>query len=387
MVEDERFGRALLSHWHLDPDWAHLNHGSFGACPRRILAAQDRWREQMERSLVHFMVDQLPEALDAARRPLAALLNADAEGLAFVTNATEGINAVLRSLELGASDRVVTTSWSYGAVDETLTYVCQRAGAELERVHLPFPFDDPAVLVEAVGSRLRGARLLVIDHIASATGVVLPIQSLMEAARDAGVPVLLDGAHAPGQVPVDLAKLEPDYWVGNLHKWCFAPKGCAVLWVADRHRDSVHPTVISHGYRKGYLEEFDWVGTRDPTAWLTAPDAVAFTETLREQGAHVYRSALVDQIIASAEQEWGVSATAPRDSFAYMVSFPWPFPAEPTLERAKEIHDRLFEAHRVEVPIILHDQQLFTRISAQVYMGMDDVNRLLRAVGPSGWKP
>jgi isopenicillin-N epimerase len=386
MKGDMVFGRGLLSHWHLDPDWSHLNHGSFGACPRKVLAAQDRWREQMEQSLVHFMDHQLPGSLNHARTRVGAFLNADPDGLAFVTNASEGVNAVLRSMDLGPSDRLVTTSWAYGAVDQTLRYVCDRSGAVLDPVVLPFPFTDPDELVEAVCRRLKGARLLVLDHIASITAVVLPIEPILAAAKREGVPVLIDGAHAPGQVPVDLNEMQVDYWVGNLHKWCFAPKGSAMLWVAEEHRAAVHPTVISHGLGQGFHEEFDWVGTRDPSAWLSTPDALDFVEALREAGSQVYQDTLLDQATARLFEAWGVRPTAPRSCQAFMATVRWPFPVEPTLKRVGELHDHLYDHYGVEVPVLLHDGQVWLRVSSQVYVDLDDIERLVQALGPSGWK-
>jgi len=332
------------------------------------------------------MDQQLPEALRRALSRVGAFLNADPDGLALVTNATEGVNAVLRSLMLGPSDRVVTTTWSYGAVDQTLRYVCDRSGAELDAVVLPFPFTDPDQLVDAVCRRLKGARLLVLDQIASITAVALPIERILAEARREGVPVLLDGAHAPGQVPVDLNNMQVDYWVGNLHKWCYAPKGCAVLWVAEEHRAAVHPTVISHGLGKGFREEFDWVGTRDPSAWLSAPDAVEFVEALWAAGSRAYQSTFIDQANARMAEAWGVQPTAPRSCQAFMATVAWPFPVEASVEQARALHDHLYARYRVEVPVLFHDGKIWLRVSAQVYVDLDDVERLVRAMDPSGWR-
>ena len=381
MTGNTPFGHPIVDRWLLDPELAFLNHGSFGATPRVVLQRQRELVDEMERNPVRFMDVVLPEGLRSSAGEVSDWLGIDPAGTAFVANATDGINAVLRSLNLSRGDRVVTTSWVYGAIEQTLRFVCERAGAELEIVPLPFPCTSADALAQAVCDRLEGARFLVLDEIASKPAVRLPVERILAEARRCGVETLVDGAHAPGQAPLCFrGGLAPDYWVGNLHKWCFAPKGCAILWVAEAHRDRVHPTIISHGYRAGFAHEFDWVGTRDPTAWLCAPRGLAFIDQWGRKEVWRYQSALRREASAYLRERWGVEKSAPDELLCAMESFPVPFPCEGTDEAAGAVNARLREEHGVEVPVFALDGVAWIRISAQIYVEMGDVERLGDAV-------
>ncbi|HYZ33929.1 MAG TPA: aminotransferase class V-fold PLP-dependent enzyme, partial [Crenalkalicoccus sp.] len=262
--------------WALEPGFLTVNHGSFGATPRSVLAAQRAWQARMEAQPSRFMALELPGALRGAAAVLARFLGADAEGLAFVANATEGCNAVLRSLALRPGEEVLILDQGYGAVRKTAGFVAAAAGAQLVEIALPFPRPDEAEVLAALSAAIGPrTRIAVLDHITSPSALVLPISAMVALCRARGVPVLVDGAHAPGQVPVELAALGAHWYAGNCHKWLFAPKGCAFLWAAPGRREGLHPTVISHGLGQGYLAEFDWTGTRDPSAWLAIEAALA----------------------------------------------------------------------------------------------------------------
>jgi isopenicillin-N epimerase len=381
----QRFGFAIRDEWHLRPADAFLNNGSFGATPKRVLAAQNALRTDLERQPVVFMLT-VPERLRAALVPVGALLGAPADDLVFVDNTTTGVNAVLRSLELSPGDRILTTSWAYGAVVKTIDWVARRAGATVDVAHLPFPVSASGVDWTDLDARLEGARLLVIDHIASKPGVVLPIQAIVRRARAAGVPVLVDGAHAPGQLALDLETLGADWWVGNLHKWAFAPKGCAVLYVRPDRRAGLHPTVISHGLGQGLHAEFDWPGTRDPTAWLSAPAAVGFLEELGADSMRAYQAELREAGVALLQDAWGVERAAPASVCAAMAALPLPFPAEVAEQTGVRVRRQLWERHRVEVPSHPHAGRMWLRFSIQVYNELSELERLIAAIGPEGVK-
>ena len=263
---------GLAARWALDPGVLFLNHGSFGACPRAVLDHQAALRAQMEAEPVRFLARELDDRLDAARTALAGFLGADAADLAFVTNATGGVNAVLRSYAFAAGDELLTTDHTYNACRNALDFVAERTGARVVVVTLPFPVASPDAVVEAVLARATPrTRLALLDHVTSPTGLVLPIARLCAELGARGVPVLVDGAHAPGMVELDLDGLGAAYYSGNCHKWLCAHKGAAFLWVRRDLQPSVRPLTISHGAnrskpgRSRFRVEFDWTGTADPT--------------------------------------------------------------------------------------------------------------------------
>ncbi len=262
----------LASLWRLDPEVLYLNHGSFGACPAAVLRAQSRLRARMEREPVDFLDGALAVRLDAARRTLARFLGAEPADIVFVANATTAVNAVLRSMALEPGDELLLTNQTYGACRKSAEFVAARAGARVVTVPLPFPLAREDEVLDAVLAGVSPrTRLALLDHVTSPTALVLPIERLVSELGARGVDTLVDGAHAPGMVPLDLGRIGAAYYTGNAHKWLCAPKGAAFLHVrADRHA-RVHPTVISHGYGEGLHAEFDWTGTCDPTPWLSIP--------------------------------------------------------------------------------------------------------------------
>jgi isopenicillin-N epimerase len=277
----------LMRHWTLDPQVTFLNHGSFGACPRVVLAAQQEIRAEIERQPVEFFVRRLADRIDDARVRIAAFLGADPEGLVAVSNATSGVNAVLRSLEFQPGDELLTTDHEYNACRNTLDYVAGRSGARVVPVTLPFPLDGPEAIEQALLEAVTPqTRLLLIDHVTSPTGIILPIERLIPALDERGVDTLVDGAHAPGALDLKLDAIGAAYYVGHCHKWLCAPKGAAVLYVRADRRDRVRPLTISHGAntprpgRSRYHDEFDWTGTSDPSAFLCVPLAIEYLESL-----------------------------------------------------------------------------------------------------------
>ena len=278
-------------HWPLDPAVDFLNHGSFGATPRIVLEAQAAWRDDLEREPVRFMVERYEPELAAARNAVATFVGADADDLGFVTNATAGCNAVLRSLDLAAGDEILTTDHAYNAVKNAAAYVADRAGARLVVVEIPFPLDSADEVVERILATVTPqTRLAVLDHVTSATAIVLPIARIVAALAERGVDTLVDGAHAPGMLDLEVAGIGAAYYTGNLHKWVCAPKGSAFLWVRPDRQERIHPLVISHGAnlplddRSRFRLEFDWQGTADPSAWLAVPAALRFGEALLPGG-------------------------------------------------------------------------------------------------------
>ncbi len=346
----------------LDPDVCFLNHGSFGATPLELLQVQDQFRLEMEREPIDFLARSASIRLNRARLAAAAFLGADPEGLVFVQNATAGVNAVLSSLDLGAGDAILTTNHRYDAVRYTLDRWASERGATVVEAQVPFPLSGHDEVLAAIDSAWTDqVRLVVIDQITSPTALIMPVREVVHRCRARDVPVLIDGAHAPGQLSLDLDSLGADFWVGNFHKWLCAPKGTAVLSVAEGWRDRIHPCVTSHGYRTGLHAEFDWCGTFDPTPWLTTPAALALHE---EQGGASFRAAHHALVRAGREviaDALGVALPHPDDERLYgsMATIPLPMSAQ-------DIPD-LFEALRnedhIEVPIIDWRDEAWVRIS------------------------
>jgi isopenicillin-N epimerase len=282
---------AFAAHWDLDPGVVFLNHGSFGACPRAVLQHQSHLRTELEREPVLFMHRELEARLDVARTELAAFVGADADDLAFVPNATAGVNTVLQSLRLKPDDELLTTDHEYNACRNALDFAAERSGARVVAAALPFPLQDAQQVVDAVlAAATPRTRLLLIDHVTSPTGLVLPIERIAAAMAERGIDVLVDGAHAPGMLSLDLRALGVAYYTGNCHKWLCTPKGSALLWVRRDRQAGLRPQSISHGAnsprtdRSRFRLEFDFTGTVDPTPWLCIPTALRFLGSLLPGG-------------------------------------------------------------------------------------------------------
>jgi isopenicillin-N epimerase len=322
--------------WALDPAVDYLNHGSFGACPRAILAHQSELRARMEREPVDFLARRLPGMLKAARQGLGAFVGADGSDLAFVANATTGVNTVLRSLSLRPGDELLTTDHCYAACRKAMEFTAQGAGARVVIARVPFPAagEDEVVgrVLEAVTPRTR---LAVLDHVASPTALVFPIERLVRELSARGVDTVVDGAHALGMVPLDLRAWGVAYYTANAHKWLCAPKGAAFLYARRDRQAALHPLVISHAYEPGgpvhFMEEFDWTGTDDPTAWLSIGECIRFLGSLLPGGwpelmARNHALALHARNAVCAALD--MPPPCPEDMLGAMASIPLPRPAE-----------------------------------------------------------
>ncbi|HLG44808.1 MAG TPA: aminotransferase class V-fold PLP-dependent enzyme [Reyranella sp.] len=369
-------GSAIRSEWGLDPDFLTVNHGSYGATPRAVLAEQDRWRKRMEAQPTRFFFLEVPDALREAAGALARFLGAEAEDVVFVPNATTGANAVLRSLKLEPGDEILHASHVYNAVRNTISYVAGRTGAKVTVAEIPFPRPEPAVIrkniEQAIGKRTR---IAVIDHITSPSGMVLPIAEIVRLCQAAGVPVLVDGAHGPGQVPLDLPALGADWYVGTCHKWLCAPKGCGFLYARADRRAELHPVTISHGYGGGFTTEFDWTGTMDPSAYLSLPAAIGFYERLGG-GALMERNhrlaAEAATLIADALRT-EVGVLPGMTGSMGLVRLPISLEAKRS-EVVKVRH--ALQAAGTDVPVHPVGEAMWLRLSAYAYNEIGDYRRL-----------
>ena len=377
------FGKAIRPEWLLDDDVIFLNHGSFGACPRSVLARQREWQERMEAEPVRFMTRELPQHLETARAELASFVGARTEDLVFVHNATDGANAVLRSLlpEFKPGDELLTASHAYRAVRQTMVYVAELSRAKVVDAQVPFPIADPDDVVDAIRQAITPrTAFAVIDHITSPTGVIFPVEKIIALFKDRGIPVLIDGAHAPGQIDLHLDTLGADYYIGNCHKWLYTPKGAAFLWVDKKHQSKIHPTVISHYLGSGYQIEFGWTGTLDATAFLSVPAGIEFhRKFFASEGREYTRKILLDAR-REISDALGVSLAAPEEMLANLCTFPLPGDPDATDERVLNLHDRLFDEYKIEVPAMNANGKLYLRISSQVYNDPSDFHALKEAL-------
>jgi isopenicillin-N epimerase len=359
--------------WDLDPDFLTVNHGSFGATPRVVREAQRTWQDRMERQPSRFMSTELGPAIRQAAGTLAGFLVVRPDDVAFVDNATTGCNAVLRSLALATGDEIVILSHAYGAVRNAVRHTAGAVGARIVEARIPFPDPSSEAITAAVAAVLSPAtRLVVLDHITSASALVIPVQDIVPLAHAAGAKVLIDGAHAAGQIDLSLTAIAADWYVGNCHKWLCAPKGCAFIHALDQ--TDLHPTVISHGYAQGFLAEFDWTGTTDPSRFLAVEAAIAVHQRLG--GVHLRRRNhdLAAEATLRLAQRLGTERGGAPSISGAMGTVRLPV-ADPTPERAQAIRTALMQAG-TDAPVHALDGALWLRLSAFAYNEPGDYDRL-----------
>ena len=359
----------------LDPEVAFLNHGSFGACPRPVFERYQAWQRELELEPVDFLARRLPALLDEARAALADYVGCSAWDLAFVQNATTGVNLAARSLDLRPGDEILATDLEYGACDLAWDQVCGRTEAHYVRAPIPLPLHDPSELVEALfASASERTRAVYLSHVTSETALVLPVETVVARARELGLLTIVDGAHAPAQVPLDLAELGADFYSGNCHKWLCAPKGAGFLHVRPEHQERVDAAIVSWGYTEGrtFSQRIEIQGTRDPAAWLAVPDAIRFQaerdwDSVSERCRRLTREARGD-LCELLETE----PLAPDTMLAQMATVRLPGPAP-------DLSDRLFSRHRVEIPVGGAENDLL-RLSVAAYTTRDEIDRALAAL-------
>ena len=383
----------MRSEWLLDPDVTYLNHGTVGATPRRVLAHQRAITDEIERQPAKFMLRELADShadfTSASRIRVAAAAVADFVGVAgedlmFVDNITTGANAILRSFPFAAGDEIAVTSLGYGGVVNAATYVTRTINGTLRTIEVPQPGAEPGDYVAAIAAGLGDrTRMLIVDHLTPATALVLPLAEIAALCHERGVLVLADGAHVPGNIAVDIDSLGVDWYVANLHKWAWAPRSAGVLWAAEQHHEYLHPTVISWGLDHGLAAEFDLLGTRDPSHFLTAPFSI---ELMNEFGgddgvAAIYRynHELAWWAGHYLADRWGTRFTTPEAMIGSMVNLRLPVALGSTRDDAERTRAAL-EVDGIEVPVYAGDDELTLRVCAQIYCDRADIERLADAV-------
>lgn len=372
----------------LDPDLVFLNHGSFGACPREVLEAQQRWQRQMERNPVAFLGRQSAQLLSQARDSLGNAVGASGTDLIFIPNSTTGVNIVARSLCLGPGDEVLTTDLEYGACDATWLRVCAASGAHYRRVEIPLPYKSDQVLERLMSAVTPRTRLIYLSHITSTTALTLPVAQVCAAARKRDVATLVDGAHAPGQIELAIEAIGADFYVGNCHKWLCAPKGTAFLHARPDRQDGLHAPVTSWGYaedlgghsgfdaylgRTEFERRMQWQGTRDLSSWLAVPAAIEFQKRHDWPAVRKRCHEWAREALQALTQRHGLAPIADDDDWAQMVAIPVP-PQDP-----EALRRRLHDESGIEIPVTTHAGRVFVRLSVQGYNTRDDIGRLVDA--------
>lgn len=383
VVPPEPFGVDIHRFFSLDPAITFLNHGSFGAVPRAVREAYVALQERIESRPIEYIDRRLGELLAPSRARTAELLGVEPDSFGFVTNATEGVNAVLRSLAFAPGDELLTTSHVYNAVRNAMRYRARQTGARYVELPVPLPLASPHAVVEAVVEALTPrTRLVVIDQVTSPTALVFPVAELAARCRDRGVEVLVDGAHVPGMLEVDVDALGCTYWTGNLHKWCCAPKGSALLWVAPERRADVHPLAVSHFLDQGLAREFDWQGTRDLAAWATIADALAFFDGFGWDRVRAHNRALAAYAHDLWCQRWEVEPIVAREHArsCFMATVPLPAAIAERYESPAAFQRALYAEDRIEVPVLEFAGRWYARASAQIYNRPADYERMAEAV-------
>ena len=389
MSEARTFGRSLLPLWHLEPGGTFLNHGSFGACPREVLAAQTAVREEMERQPDQFFRRKgRPISPDNAVRPaadaLARFVGTKGERIAFVANATEAVTTVLRATELKPGDEILMLDCVYNAVRLAIEDTCKRTGARPVVVALPMPLTANDVAGRIVDAASDRTRLAIIDHIASRTAIVFPVAEITAVLKAKGVRVLIDGAHALGQLPLDLEAIGADWYTANGHKWLYTPKGCAMFYAAPEVASRTVPLSVSHWHALGFPLAFDYVGTRDISAFLSVPAALKFIDGF---GIDAMRAHMVElaRFGGRLMGEIGAEAVAPDAFFASMRAFILPQSRTATAADADALMHDMWSQHRIQIAAGDFEGKLLCRLSAQIYNERADFEGFAQILDRHGW--
>jgi isopenicillin-N epimerase len=371
----------LKQYFLLNPEVAYLNHGSFGACPRPVFEAYQRWQLELERQPVEFLGRRFAELMRQAREPLAAYLQTAADNIVYVPNATVGLNTVARSLRLQPGDEVLSTTHEYGALDRTWRFLCHKWGAVYKNQPIPLPLPSEADFVKALWAGVTPrTRVIFLSHITSPTALIFPVAAVCRRARAEGLLTIVDGAHAVGQLPLALDELGADVYSSNNHKWLCAPKGSAFLYVRPEIQRLVEPLVVSWGWESlmpgpsRFVDEQEWTGTRDIAAYLATPAAIDFMAHHQWQAVRAASQALAQETWQHLLALTGLPALSPANGFAQMFAAPLPACDWVTLKR------RLYDEFKIEVPVLQWQDLHLVRVSVQGYVTHEDTERLIEAL-------
>jgi len=366
--------------WYLIDGLTYLNHGSFGATPKQIMQRFFQLNELVEENPMKFYLEIYPELIGNSRKSISEFLNSEPDKIAFVDNATTGVNSVLRSLQnkINSDWEILTTDHYYPAVKNTLNYISEMTGCKIVVAEVPDFVESSGqlfgILINAVTSQTK---LLVIDHITSVSGIIFPVQEIIDYCKRNDILILIDGAHAPGFLNLNLGELNPDWFTGNLHKWLFTPKSVGILYVAKPENPEIHPTVISNDYDKGFTKEFDWVGTRNFCSWLTVPECIDFH---RKYFDYDYCRELSIYSRELLIKDSGLHPMAHEKLTGLMQSFWLPESAGSKIEDVLALRQKLLSRYGIEVFLNPFKGRIVLRITSQIYNSENEYSMLVRAL-------
>lgn len=371
------FGHSRLGSFGLDPKLTYLNHGGYGATPNLVLRQQDKWRQEIEADPTGFFAFRYPKLIREAAEAVAGFLGGTGQDWAFTENATAGINAVVASWDLRPGDEILTNNHIYGAVRNTLQHYAGRASASIREVAIPFPYPGNAAFLDMIRAAITPrTRFLVVDHISSSPATLFPVADLAALCLARDIRILVDGAHVPGQMLVDVPTLGADWYVANLHKWAFVPRACGVLYASAPHRAHLHPQTISHYWGQGFPAEFDWVGTRDVSGWLAAPGGFDFWRDSGGVDLIDRNRQLVRDAAKIITDSWSTVTAAPSENCVAMVAVRIPHDGSFDQDTATRLFQHLWHEHRIVAPVKSLNGQLYIRIAAQIYNELEDYRSL-----------
>jgi isopenicillin-N epimerase len=375
---------SLQSLFLLDPQVIYLNHGSFGATPRPVFESYQRWQRELELQPTEFLGRRAPELLRRSREALGEYLGTAADNLSYVTNATTGLNIIARSLALGPGDEVLATDHEYGALDRTWKFLAQRQGYKYINHPIPVPVTDATSFVNQFWSGVTPrTRVIFISHITSPTALIFPVQEICRRAREHGILTVIDGAHVPGQIPLNLDRLGADFYSGNLHKWLCAPKGAAFLYVRPELQERIEPLIVSWGYQSDnptgsrLVDYTEWLGTRDIAPFLAVPDAIRFQQEYGWDTIRAECHALAEHALRSMTGLTGLQPLSPVSAewFSQMVGAP----VDPRVNMGA-LHDQIYQENHIEVPMLSWNGHNLVRFSIQAYNTGEQVESLIQAI-------
>ena len=377
------FGPEIRAQFALDPNLTFLNHGSFGSLPRIVRDAQEAWRMRIESNPIEWIGRRNIESLAAAKKPLSRFVGCQPNDLGFVTNATEGVNAVLRSLHFEAGDELLTCDHAYNAVRQAMKFRAQETGARVVEVPMALPVRDQDHAMNCILNAITPrTRLIVIDHITSPTALRFDVRKIIEAVKGTRAQVLVDGAHAPGALTLSLDTLGAHFYAANLHKWTMAPRGSAFVWVAPQFQKDIHPCIISHEFANGFAAEFDWQGTRDLSAWNSISAALAWFEELGSERVLQHNHQLASWAHQLLCAEFSFEPISPLDGsmLSCMASVRLPKSLQSKFENPEAFQKQLLNVDHIEIPIFEWNKHWWLRVSAAIHNEPAHYERLVAAL-------
>jgi isopenicillin-N epimerase len=370
----------------LDPNIVYLNHGSFGACPRPVFRNYQSWQKQLEKQPVKFLGSELNDLLFSARKILGSFIKVPVEDIVFIPNATHGVNIIARSIKLSPGDEVLSTDHEYGACDYIWQFNCQKLGAIYKKQTIDLPVESAEEIMEKFWQGVTPhTKLIFISHITSPTSLQLPIELICRRAQNSGILTVIDGAHAPGQIPLDLSRLGADFYTGNCHKWMMSPKGAGFLYAKPEVQNQIEPLIVSWGYQSkstppresSFIDYLQWTGTYDPAAYLSVPTAINFMEQNHWSVVQMECHNLLRSAIKRICDQNKMTPLYPLDSslFHQMGTIPMP-----KLREISELKTRLLSDFNIEIPCLEWNDKQFIRLSIQGYNTGAEIDLLIHAL-------